>query len=520
MLADELTRTNSVDTETFRLRRFVERLIAEDEVEIHDQAVPLIELGSHLDGNAKAVLFRQAGPERTEVVGNVLGSRERIAHAFDAAPRDLAAEVMKRLDSPQPVIEIPSSEAPVHQIIQTGDDADLTSLPSHVQHGFDGGPYISSGIDFTVDAETGWTNVGSRRLMLRSRKEAGIDLVAPSDLRAHYLKQSARGERVPIALTLGCHPADFIAASLRLPVDEITLLGTLRGVPLAVVKCVTNDIRVPADAEIVIEGYLDERGHVEDEGPYGEFFGYYGQMKQNPVFHLTAITKRSDALFQTVTIGGRYLANTDTAQIGVLRTEATVWQALQTAIREPLAVCASAASNGSNNVRVAMRQRVPGEARNAIAAVFGSLVNVKHVFVVDEDIDVHSDAQMDWALGTRFQADRDLVIGSGYRVMPLDPSLEGRPTGAKAGFDLTLPFDRKDVLALTVPAAPNFNGPAHCRTTREALESGPLAFAQIMEAIGSDDGREVACELDQLRKAGLLKRMPQGEYALIKAGKT
>lgn len=517
MPAGEAMRANSVDTETFRLRNFVERLIAEDEVEIHDHAMPLIDLGAHLDGNEKAVLFRQAGPERAEVVGNVLGSRERIAHAFDAPPRELAAEVMKRLDTPQPVIEIPSSEAPVHQIIQTGDEADLTSLPSHVQHGFDGGPYISSGIDFTVDAKTGWTNVGSRRLMLRGRKEAGIDLVAPSDLRAYYLDQSARGECVPIALALGSHPADFIAASLRVPGDEIKLLGTLRGAPLAVVKCVTNDIRVPADAEIVIEGYLDARGHVEGEGPYGEFFGYYGVMKQNPVFHLTAITRRNDALFQTVTIGGRHLANTETAQIGVLRTEATVWQALQTAIREPLAVYASAASNGSNNVRVAIRQRVPGEARNAIAAVFGSLVNVKHVFIVDEDIDISSDAQMDWALGTRFQADRDLVIGSGYRVMPLDPSLDGSPTGSKAGFDLTLPFSRKDVLALTVPEPPKFNGAARYQTTREALESGPMAFAQIMEAIGSDDGRDVACDLDELRKAGMLTRLRQGEYSLSEA---
>lgn len=515
MPVDEPARTNSVDTEKFRLRAFVERLIAENEVEIHDQKIPLIELGTHLDGNAKAVLFRQAGQEEAEVVGNVLGSRERIALAFDAPPRGLTAEIMKRLDHPQPVIEIPSSQAPVHQIIQTGDEADLTSLPCHVQHGFDGGPYISSGIDFTVDAKTGWTNVGCRRLMLRGRKEAGIDLVSPSDLRAAYLARSARGEPLPISFALGSHPADFIASSLRLPGDEMTLLGTLRGAPLAVVKCITNDIRVPADAEIVIEGYLDACGHVEAEGPYGEFFGYYGVMKQNPVFHLTAITRRGDALFQTVTIGGRHLANTETAQIGVLRTETTVWQALQTAIREPLAVCATAASNGSNNVRVAMRQRVPGEARNAIAAVFGSLVNVKHVFIVDGDIDVYSDTQMDWALGTRFQADRDLVIETGFRVMPLDPSLDGNPTGAKAGFDLTLPFNREGVLALTVPEAPKFNGARRYQTTREALESGPMAFTEIMEAIGSDDGREVACDLDELRKAELLTRLPQGEYSLV-----
>jgi len=91
--------------------------------------------------------------------------------------------------------------------------------------------------------------------------------------------------------------------------------GRLRSEPLPVVKCITNDIRVPADGEWVLEGYLDQRGHVEPEGPYGEFLGYYGVLKSNPVFHLTAITHRTDALFQTVTIGGRSLGGTDSLGI-------------------------------------------------------------------------------------------------------------------------------------------------------------------------------------------------------------
>ena len=121
-----------------------------------------------------------------------------------------------------------------------------------------------------------------------------------------------------------------------------------------------------------------------------------------------------------------------------------MWAALQQAIREPVAVCCTASSGGMYNVRVALRQRFPGEARNAIAAVFGSTADVKHVFVVDEDIDVFSDEQVDWALATRFQADRDFVVASGFRAVPLDPSLAGSRTGAKAGFDCTKPFGRAD----------------------------------------------------------------------------
>jgi UbiD family decarboxylase len=110
------------------------------------------------------------------------------------------------------------------------------------------------------------------------------------------------------------------------------------------VKCITNDIMVPADAEMILEGYFDERGHVEPEGPYGEFLGYYGALKRNPVFHLTAITRRKDALFQTATIGGKYLARTDTAQLCALRTEVMIWRALEGAVREPLGVCATTSS--------------------------------------------------------------------------------------------------------------------------------------------------------------------------------
>src|SRR4029077_208543 len=195
-----------------------------------------------------------------------------------------------------------------------------------------------------------------------------------------------RGERLPISFVVGAHPIDYVASMMRLPGDELGLVSSLRAARVAVVKCVTNDIRVPVDAEYVLEGYLDERGHVEPEGPYGEFLGYYGGVQHNPVFHLTAVTRRRDALFQTATIGGRNLARTDTAQLNALRTEVMVWRALETAVRETKAVYATPASGGMYNLRIAMRQRVPGEARNAIAAAFGCLANVKHVFVVDPDV--------------------------------------------------------------------------------------------------------------------------------------
>src|SRR5262245_10399956 len=504
------TPASLADFDRFRLRRFVESLA--DELATVEAPTDLAAVAGILEGNPKAVLFRAVGPERQQLVGNVTGSRTRIARAFGVEPAKLLPELLRRLRNKPDIVDVSRAEAPVQEVVLTGDDADLTTLPVHLGHGADGGPYISSSIDYVVDSKTQWTNVGVRRLMLRGRQEAGIDLVSPSDLRAIYEASAASGKPLPVSFVVGAHPIDHLAAVMRLPVDELGLVSSLRDAPLPVVKCVTNDIRVPADAEWVLEGYLDARGHVEPEGPYGEFLGYYGALKRNPVFHLTAITRRRDALFQTSTIGGWSLGRTDTALLNALRTEVMIWRALETAVREPVAVHATASSGGMFNLRVALRQRVPGEARNAIAACFGALVNVKNVFVVDPDVDIFSDEQMDWALATRFQADRDLVVVDGMRTLPLDPSLAGGRTGAKAGFDLTWPFGSGTRIETRVPEPPRFLG-ARFASVEAALAHGPKFFEELMAAVGSRDGREIVLALDALRQKGL-DRDGEGRYLI------
>jgi UbiD family decarboxylase len=505
---------SGIDFDGFRLRTLVERMAREGLCEVREAPVDPIDIAETLDGNPRAVWFRNVAPDRAELVGNVMGSRERLAFALDTTPAELPALLRERLARPIAPVEVASRDAPVHQVVLTGEGADLTILPVHLQHGLDGAPYISASVDYVVDPATGWTNVGARRMMLRGRREAGIDLNAPSDLRVIYQASIARGEPLPVAYTVGSHTADFLASIAATPrMDELHVLGAVRGAPVPVVKCVTSDIRVPADAEYVLEGYLDTRGLTQPEGPYGEYIGYYGVLKRNPVFHLTAITRRRDALFQTVTIGGMALACTDTAQLAAAKTEAAVWSALQTAIREPRAVCCTPSCGGMYNVRVSMRPRYPGEPRNAIAAVFGSTADVKHVFVVDEDIDVFSDAQIDWALATRFQADRDLVVASGFRAVPLDPSLRGSRAGAKAGFDLTKPFGRADAFEYEVPMPPKMKALAP-RPLDAVLAEGPCTFRDLMERTGSRDGREVVRQLESYYADGTLGRAEDGRYLL------
>ncbi|MBN9477661.1 MAG: carboxylyase [Bordetella sp. SCN 67-23] len=509
-----LSRSESrLDLQRFGLRTFLASLSGDD-LKRHAAPVALADVAARLEGNPHAVCFENIEGSRFALCGNVAGSRARLAAAFGTTADKVLSEVLSRLRKPGELVEVPRAHAPVQEVVLTGDECDLTALPVHLQHEFDGAPYISASVDFVHDPFAGHTNVGMRRLMLRGRRSAGVDLVAPSDLRAIYMARAERGERTPVAFAIGSHPIDQLAATLRFPGDELALIAALRAQPLGVVKCVTNDLMVPADAQFILEGYFDERGHVEPEGPFGEFLGYYGAVKRNPLFHLTAITHRRDAIFQTASIGGPSMHCTDTAQLCSLRTEVLVWKALESAVREVRAVYAPPAAGGSFNVRIALQQRVPGEARNAIAAAFGCLGNVKNVFVVDPDIDIYSDAQMEWALATRFQASRGLVVQSGLRTVPLDPSLEGSRTTDKAGFDLTLPWlapGTRRPIEHEVPHPPRF-GASSRASLEAALESGPKFFAELMTAVGTRDGRELVRGLEDIAFRRAIVRDDQGRY--------
>jgi len=506
---------SAIDTEKFRLRRFADQLIEIGEVEVHGEPVSLVNLSAIIEGTTKAVLFKQAGPEGAEIIAKTAGSRRRVAAAFGTTEAGLYDAYYRRLAEPQQYVEIPSDDAPVHAVVLTGRDVDLTRLPFHPQHALDGSCYISSAMDFTVDPASGRRNVGCRRLSLRNRYECGTNVTSPSDLKRIYQACVARGERLPITFTVGNHPLDFIAATMRQGDDELALIAQMRGEPAAVVKSLTNDIRVPADAEMTLEGYLDERGYVEPEGPYGEYMGYYGAIHMDPVFHCTAITMRSDVLHLTLLHGSAdVLEQTDNTNINQLRTEAEALRILKASGRDPVAAHLCARSGGNNNLRIALRQRTPGEARQAIHTLFGALRPVKHLFVFDADIDIRDEGQVAWAMGTRFQADEDIVVLNGMLGMTMDPSLRGRRTGAKAGFDCTKPIGRDGEVPWTRVGAKTFTGPARFQSVEAALATGPMFYSDVVEGIGSDDGRDVAVALDRLRQEGRLMRDRDGRYSL------
>jgi 2,5-furandicarboxylate decarboxylase 1 len=503
-----------IDLEKFRLRRFVDHLISIGEVDIHDRPIALADISAVIEASPKATLFKNAGPERFEVVGAVGGSRRRHAAAFGTTDeRNLAQEFARRMANRQPVVEVPQADAPVQQVVIAGDDVDLTKLPFHMQHVYDGAPYLSSAIDYAVDPRTGRRNVGCRRLMLRGRNTMLSNLTQVSDLKRMFLECVERGEHLHLNFAVGAHPLDFLAACVRATGDdECATVASLRGAPLPMTRGVSNGLPVPADAELVIEGYFDKAGYTEIEGPYGEFLGYYGAAHIDPVFHVTAVTMRKDVLHQTVLHGTVKIARSDHAHQCAILTEARVRQVLGAAGIDPVAVYAVPSASGLLHARVSVRREVPGQARAVIAALF-AIPFLKHVYVLDEEVDVFSDEEVEWAMANRFRADRDLVTATGQMAFPMDVTMAEDRTTTKAGFDLTGPLTRTGVEAFTTHA-PRIDGSPRYQNVEQALGARPMHFSELMASLGSKDGREIAMELDRLRGQGALSRSKDGEWAL------
>jgi len=402
------------------LRTFLETLEAAGELERRHDPVSLREITRLLESSRKALLFDEVAGCDTGFVGNAMASRARWALALGVPAAEVTFELVRRLQEPIEPRRVDS--APVQEVVVTGDDVDLTRLPAYLQHELDGGPYISASMDVTRDPDSGRYNCGVRRLMLRGRATTGLDLVAPSDGRAAYRRAREAGRRHELAFVVGLHPLDYMATQLPSAADEFAVMGGIRREPVELVQCVTVDIEVPAHAEIVLEGYL-EGDWTTPEGPFGEYHGAYGGSHLNPRFRVTAITRRKEAIFQTATIGGRHLGHTDTALIAGICTEVAVWESLKTAVAEPRNVYCPPAGTGLHDVRVALNARDPGDGRNAALAAMASRANCKYVVVVDDDIDIFSDEQIEWAVTTRSQPDEDVIIVPGLRTLPLDPSL-------------------------------------------------------------------------------------------------
>jgi len=385
----------------------------------------------------RPVLFERVRGFDIPVVGGLFWSRARLAASLGWPEGELGtrfAAGVRNLIEPVLVDDAPSRE-----VVRTGGDVDLTELPIPLLAEKDGGPYISAGVVLANSAERG-LNAGCYRLMYRCRDETGIDLVTVSDLRRLYEGAFARREPLPISVSVGVHPIEILSAAFKAPpgVSEMAIAGGLHGGPVRLSAGVTIDVPALADAEIVLEGELLPIGWTEDEGPFGEFAGMYGDLKANPVFKITAITRRRDAVFQLLQMPW------ENAWLGAAATEAQVWNVLTTAGVDVVRVAVTEGSACRWSVIASIRKRAGG-GKNALMAIL-ALPDTKHAIVVDDDIDITDATQVEWARTFRVQADRDVIVIRDAQAKHVDPSVrpwelaKGQlPMTAKMGIDATIP---------------------------------------------------------------------------------
>ena len=388
--------------------------------------------------SSQATFFEQIiGYPDWRAVGGLVSTRRRLAVAMGCDEGAIATRFEEGIRRPIDARIV--DEAPCQEVVLTGDRVDLTRLPIPMMHVKDGGPYISATLVVSRDPEYG-RNVGSYRMMYRTPRETGIDLVSSSDMRVYYQRALDRKQPLEIAVAVGVHPFEMLAASYKAPiaVDEFAVAGGLHGTPVDLVRCRTVDLEVPAAAELVLEGELLPIGWTADEGPFGEFSHITGEVKWNPIFRVRAITHRRDPIFYVLQMPWE----NDWLAAPVI--EAAGLQALRVASVEPVAIRAPVGGCCYWTLVASIRKR-PGEGKNALLALL-SVAEVKLAIVTDEDIDIYNPDDLDWAMTFRVQGDQDVLIVPGARGKHIDPSVRaeslgkgGLPTTAKVGIDATIP---------------------------------------------------------------------------------
>lgn len=392
----------------------------------------LAAVSKQLDGS-QASFFPRPGGHTMPVVSGITSSRAWMAEALGIEAQDLAESYARATTEPLTWREV--DNAPVQQVRHDAplDLAQLLPIPTHSEH--DNGAYITAGLFIVRNPNTGIQNVSINRCQLSGPDRLGV-LILPRHAHFFYEQAEATGEPLEVAIAIGADPACLLASQAILPVDcdELEVAGALLGSPLAVTQCLSSEIRVPAEAEIVIEGRILPKVR-EPEGPFGEFPQTYGSRSDKHVIEVDVVTHRRNAFYHTILGGGL-----EHLLLGAIPREATILAHLRRSFVNVLDVHFGLGGAGRYHLYIKIRQRQPGEARNIMLAAMSGHYDVKQVVVVDEDVDLHKPGEVEWAIATRFQADKDLIVIPGALGSKLDPSAEDSGISAKMGLDATVPF--------------------------------------------------------------------------------
>ena len=418
-----------------RLRDWLDHLTAKNRLAVARPGAALefevAAVAKRLDGT-KATLFPSPSQHPVPVVSGLISDRSWMAEAMGVPPGKVIERFQSAALEPMPWKEVAS--APAQEVVHR--DVELKCLlPMPTHNELDSGPYITAGLLISRNPRTGIQNVTIHRLQLIEPNRLGV-LLLPRHTLAFFQMAEAAGNDLEIAIAIGVDPLTLLSsqAILSLDADELEVAGALHGKPLKVIKCVTNNVRVPAHSEFVLEGRIlaQER---ELEGPFGEFPQYYGERAKRHVIEIDCVTHRRNPIFHTIVGGGL-----EHLLLGAIPREATLLAHLQRSFPNVRDVHLARGGVCRYHLYVQMKKRSEGEAKNVILNAFGGHYDIKQVVVVDEDVDIHNPTEVEWAVATRFQADRDLIVVSNAQGSKLDPSSRDG-VSAKMGLDATVPLD-------------------------------------------------------------------------------
>ncbi len=425
----------------FTLRSFIEQVETDDADAVWritdpvdlDHDVTAIAMELERVGYSPVLWFDNVGGYPFPVIANLFGSRRRYAIGLGVATSDLIQEWGVRGD--RRLIPVMRERGPVHDVVTIGNDVDLGNLPVMLHFDCDAGRYITNGIVVAKDPDTGIRNASFHRMQVKGPNRLGTSLHSRRHLWNYMRRAEERGEGLPVTVILGGHPSLAFGGLWKGPIttDEYEVIGGMMGTPLEIAQGITVPVEFPIHAEIVIEGRILP-GVREPEGPFAEFTGYASERSTQHVIEVTAILHRRNALYHDIIPG---MSDEHTSLLAVPQ-EARLLRMLHTHYPNVREVAYPKSGTCRLHAYISLHQPAPGQARLVAAAAFGDDLSLKLVIVVDDDVDVHNDSDVIWAVATRMQADQDIdIIRNGMGAI-LDPSNRDGLT-AKMIIDATCP---------------------------------------------------------------------------------
>ena len=401
-----------------------------------------------------ALMFKQTGTEFPLVAG-VYGNRRLALMAFEATEKTIHGKVLKAINNPIAPVDF-KGKPPCQEVVLTSNSIDVTKLPVPIYSPKDGGPYITAGIVVSENPETGIPDIGNYRFQVHGPKELGVFSAPNHRFGKNMAHATQMGKQLHGALVIGVDPLTMYACQVQSSdsTNDWFVAGGLRGAPVELAKAVTNDMKVPAYAEIVIEFTVDTNDQ-KMEGPLGEYTGYYTPASLKSVAQITAITHRKGAIFQGLLTGKPITENHVLKQIPF---ETSILRQLQA----QFPTISDVSINSSGGVQVylviAMKPRYEGEARHAILAAMAGNLHPKWVIAVDPDVDIRNSAEVEWAQSFRVKPSEDVFIVDRTATAPLDPYTDGGYSSS-VGIDATRPFGVEFPEVAEVPGWREFDLP-------------------------------------------------------------